>query len=184
MSATLTQLTQERSVTVRRAEPGDGATVRELFGTLYAHNAALEPRLALADGWEGVLAEQLAGAQAAGSGVALLAWDGDEPVGLLMLAGHVDSPLLRHGRWAQVVALYVAPKARGAGVADRLLEAGLAWARAQGYPELRVAAAAANERAQRFYARAGLRPIQQVLTVALDPALAAADGADAPAAAA
>lgn len=167
---------RQRIVTVRRAAPEDKGAVRALFGALHAFNAALEPRFALADGWEQVLARHLVRKEAGGQDVTLLAWDGADPVGLAMVAGHVDSPLFRHRRWAELTALYVVSGVRGAGVADRLLAEARTWAGSSGFGELRLYVTASNQQARHFYAKAGLRPIQEIWTMALD----LASGADAP----
>lgn len=147
---------------VRPAAPPDDWAVRELFGALHAFNADLDPRFALADGWEQVLHEHLQHTRAAGHGLALLAWDDTTPVGLLMMDGHSDSPLFRHRRWAELLALYIAPAAQGSGLADTLLRAGLGWAHARGYQRVQLYVTATNQRARRFYARAGFRPVQEI----------------------
>ena len=162
-----------RAVAVRRAVPGDEGAIRSLFGALHAFNAALEPRFALATGWEAVLNDQLTDERGAGRRVILLAWDGTEPVGLAMLAAHTDSPLFGHRHWAELTALYVVPGARGSGVADRLLASGLTWARTRGDDEVRLYVTSSNHRARRFYAAAGFRPIQEIWSIDLAPALAA-----------
>ncbi|OIH96359.1 MULTISPECIES: GNAT family N-acetyltransferase [unclassified Curtobacterium] len=58
-----------------------------------------------------------------------------------------------------LVGVYVAPshRGRGAGVADRLLDAIDSWAAERG-PTLRLHVHERNERAQAFYARRGFRP--------------------------
>ena len=163
---TMTSLTiDRRAATVCQAAPDDEWAVRTLFGALHGFNAGLEPRFALAAGWERLLAEHLAQERATGSGLTLLAWDGADPVGLAMVAGHTDSPLFRHRRWAELTALYVSVALRGAGVADHLLAAARAWALASGYAELRLYVTASNARARHFYAGAGLRPIQEIWTM-------------------
>lgn len=157
-----------RVVTVRRAGPGDESAIRKLFGELHTFNASLDSRFALADCWEQVLADHLAQEQASQRGVTLLAWDGDEPLGLAMMGTHTDSPLFRHRTWAELNALHVVPAARGRGIADLLLAAGTAWARECGYTEVRLYVTAANDRARRFYDRSGFRPIQEIWTADLD----------------
>jgi ribosomal protein S18 acetylase RimI-like enzyme len=157
-----------RIVTVRRAEPGDEWAIRRLFGELHAFNASLEASFALADGWEQVLTEHLNQESTTQRGATLLAWDGDVPIGLAMMGAHTDSPLFRHRSWAELTALHVVSAARGRGVADLLLAAGTDWAQERGYAEVRLYVTAANERARRFYARSGFRPLQEIWTADLD----------------
>jgi GNAT superfamily N-acetyltransferase len=162
-------------VAVLGAAETDEWAVRALFRDLHAFNATLEARFALGDDWERLLAEHLAGERASGTGSTLLAWDEDGPVGLAMVAAHTDSPLFRHRRWAELTALHVVPRARGTGVAGILLAAARVWAEQRGFGELRLYVTASNERARRFYARSGFRPIQEIWTVDLGPAADAPD---------
>jgi GNAT superfamily N-acetyltransferase len=156
-----------RPIVVRRATPADREAIHALFAALHEFNAALEERFALADGWERLLDEQVDRERVLARSVTLLAWDGRCPVGLAMAAEHVDSPLFRDRRWTELTALYVTAAARGGGAADRLLEAAQDWAWQQGSGELRLYVTAANERARRFYAAAGFRPLQAIYSLDL-----------------
>lgn len=147
---------------VRPAEPRDEAVIRQLFGALHAHNAALDPRFTLAEGWEQILHAHLQHVWDSGHGLSLLAWDEALPVGLALWSAHSDSPLFHHRHWAELVALYVVPQARGQGLAAHLLDAGLAWAHQQGYARVQLYVTASNHTARRFYARHGFRPVQEV----------------------
>jgi ribosomal protein S18 acetylase RimI-like enzyme len=153
---------QRAAVTIHAAAAEDDWAVRALFSALHASNAALEPRFALAADWRGLLAEHLASDRATGNGLTLLAWAGPEPVGLAMVASHPSEPLFRHPGWAELTALYVVPTQRGGGVADRLMAAAQEWARERRFREIRLYVTASNTRARRFYAAAGLRPIQEI----------------------
>jgi ribosomal protein S18 acetylase RimI-like enzyme len=157
-----------RTVAIRRAEPGDEWAIRRLFGELHTFNASLDARFALADGWERVVSEHLAQERMSQRSVTFLAWDGDNPIGMAMMGTHTDSPLFRHRSWAELSALHVIPAARGRGVADLLLAAGTVWAQECGYAEVRLYVTASNERARRFYDRAGFRPIQEIWTADLN----------------
>ncbi len=156
-------------VTLRRATQADLAAVQQLFGALHSFNATLDARFALADGWETVLKEHLGHACDHPHSLTVLAWADDEPVGLLMLDGHTDSPLFRHRHWAELVALYVAPSQRGSGLATRLVAAGSAWAHAQGYDRVQLYVTRSNLSAQHFYVRHGFAPVQEVWRLELEP---------------
>lgn len=84
-------------------------------------------------------------------GTARLAWfvarDEGRVVGIVAGMPSGDSP--------EVVSMWVEPGRRGTGVADSLLAAVVAWARAEGAAGLRLAVAEGNQRARRFYERAG-----------------------------
>jgi GNAT superfamily N-acetyltransferase len=83
-------------------------------------------------------------------GVAFLAWLGGEPVGMVGVAAST-SP----GLSGDLIAMWVAPAARGTGAADALVEAAQDWARDQGWTTLDLEVAPGNERARRLYVRNG-----------------------------
>lgn len=74
----------------------------------------------------------------------LIAWSGDAPVGTV--TGLPDG---------EMVAMWVAPEQRGAGVGQRLVSALVDWARAAGFAELRTWVADGNDTALRLYERVG-----------------------------
>lgn len=157
-----------RLASIRRAEPDDDSHVAALFHALHAFNASLDARFVLADGWEALLREHLAHERAHGHGITYLAHVAERPVGLLMMEGHTDAPLFRHRHWAEIVALYVVPAARGEGIADALLAEGFAWARDHGYNRVQLYVTSSNAPAKRFYQRSGFQPIQEILSRALE----------------
>jgi ribosomal protein S18 acetylase RimI-like enzyme len=158
------------NVVLRVAQPAEDWAVHRLFGALHAFNAGLDARFALAEAWPQVLDEYLAHVRAAGHGLVLLAWEGDVPLGLLIMDGHSDSPLFRYRHWAELLALHVVPEARGCGIAERLLKVGAAWASARGYERIQLYVTASNARAKRLYERTGFRPVQEIWRLELGPA--------------
>lgn len=74
-------------------------------------------------------------------------------VGLVVGARHHE-----HERDAGLFGLWVAPDARGSGVATALVAAVVEWARAARYGSLRLEVADANEPAVRLYAGLGFVP--------------------------
>jgi len=84
----------------------------------------------------------------------LLARDGDDVAG--HLAGRLSGPGSVHPiRVAELESIHVYPGHRGRGVGEQLMRAFLAWAADNGAQRATVTAYAANEGAQRFYARHG-----------------------------
>jgi GNAT superfamily N-acetyltransferase len=132
---------------IRRVGPDEWTVLRdvrlasladspEAFGSTHAREADYdEPRwreLAENSGW-------------------FLAIADDTPVGIV--AGYHDPgspPTQRH-----LVAMWVAPQARGTGLAPELVEAVVEWARADGATELTLGVADGNERARVLYVRCG-----------------------------
>lgn len=151
-----------RIVVLRQALPSEHAAVRMLFHRLHAFNSRLDPMFALADGWERVLDEHLVRERASGDGLTLVAWEDGHPVGLLMMGCHVDPPVFRYRRWAEVLALYVAEEMRGTTLAEQMVTAGAAWAVDRGYKRVQLFVTASNHRAKRFYQRVGFRPVQEI----------------------
>jgi len=150
------------TLTIHRAASEDDWAVQHLFAALHTFNATLDARFALAEGWQAVLNEHLLHSRAHDHSLTLLAWLDDEPVGLLMMDGHTDSPLFRHRHWAELVALYVAPSQRGNGLAERMVAAGSAWAHEHGYERVQLYVTRTNVGAQSFYERRGFKPVQEI----------------------
>lgn len=117
----------------------------------------------VARGGNGYFTDLLADARA----VPLLARDGDRALGHLV--GRIMEPdTWRPGsRLAVLESIRVAPEARGCGVGARLVEAFFGWARENGAVRAGVTAYAANEGAQRFYARHGFTPASVTLRAPL-----------------
>jgi ribosomal protein S18 acetylase RimI-like enzyme len=85
-----------------------------------------------------------------------------------MMVGYVDASGV-----AWLVGVYVAPEFRGrsAGVADRLLDAIISWARDQAnVKQLVLEVREDNEAAKRFYTRRGFTPTGNAKPYPLDPA--------------
>jgi ribosomal protein S18 acetylase RimI-like enzyme len=157
---------------IRRATRADCAVIHALFAALHTFNATLDPRFALGDDWRRVLDDHLEQMWAHGHGAALLSGDGTAVTGLLIVGGHRDSPLFRHRQWAEILALYVVPEARGRGIADQLVGAAVAWAQEHHYERIQLYVTAANHAARRCYRRTGFQPVQEIWR----RELAAADG--------
>ncbi len=172
MSVSVEQPTVPASatLTLRPAQDTDFWAVARLFGALHAFNADLDQCFRLAAGWEARLHAHFMHTYTAPGALWLLAWDGAEPVGLLLMEAHTDSPLFAERQWAELVALYVAPAQRGGALGQRLVAGGKQWAAANGFDRLQLYVTAANAQARRFYARCGLRPTQEIWRVDLQPA--------------
>jgi GNAT superfamily N-acetyltransferase len=94
-----------------------------------------------------------------------LAWDGDEPVGLVAAFAEPGAPATeRH-----VVSLWVAPHRRGAGVAARLFDAVARWAREDGATSLMLWVTEGNDAADRIYQRLGFLPTGRRQPLPSDP---------------
>jgi ribosomal protein S18 acetylase RimI-like enzyme len=89
-------------------------------------------------------------------GQAFMAWRNGEPVGLVGIGAHWDVETATHeDGTCDLIAMWVAPHARGAGIADQLIRSALDWARAAGVPAVDLEVADGNARAERVYARHG-----------------------------
>lgn len=85
----------------------------------------------------------------------LIAQRGDTPVGCLHMITATDFFGRRH---AHISVIAVSQEAEGTGVGRALLAHADAWARARALPGVTLNVFAANERARRFYERAGFAP--------------------------
>jgi RimJ/RimL family protein N-acetyltransferase len=161
--------TIRQSCVIRVATVDDRWAVRKLFSELHELNAKYDPRFALSDGWERHLDTHLAREWSGATSLTLLAWQEDQPVGLLMLNGYTDSPLFRYRQWAEILALYIDPDIRGGLLAYRFVKAAKRWARENDFDRIQLFVTTSNERARRFYAKAGFRSVQEVWRLELDP---------------
>jgi ribosomal protein S18 acetylase RimI-like enzyme len=85
------------------------------------------------------------------SGALFGAWFEGAPAGMVGIGdGGTDGT-------AYLFAMWVAPVARGRGVADRLIDAAAQWARDNGFRSILLEVATGNERAERFYRRLGFQ---------------------------
>lgn len=169
MTTQTTPTVPVETMRIEAGRPEQDWAIRRLFHLLHAFNATLQPRFALADGWESVLDDHLARERSDEESVTLLAWRGDEPVGLLMIGGHTDSPLFRHRHWAEIMALFVVPAERGTGLAQELMEVGCDWAHRRGYERVQLFVTTTNVPARRFYHRSGFQPIQEIWCTDIGP---------------
>jgi GNAT superfamily N-acetyltransferase len=87
------------------------------------------------------------------NGIAFLAWLGGEPVGMVGAAPAPADPTR-----GDLIAMWVAPAARGTGVADALVRAAVDWGRDQGWTVIDLEVAPGNDPAQRLYTRNGFVP--------------------------
>lgn len=156
---------QVRHPILRPAGAADDPVVERLFLALHEHNASLDPLFALGPGWRAALAAHVRTIREDPSGrrgLTLLAWDADGPAGLLMMGGQTDTELFLHRHWAELLALYVEPAHRGCGLGGRLVSAGVAWARAHGYPRVQLYVTASNEPGRALYRAEGFRLAQEI----------------------
>jgi GNAT superfamily N-acetyltransferase len=90
---------------------------------------------------------------------ALLALDGEEPVGYAVVSFHDrDDTHTTGDRFAELHSLAVRADRRGAGIGTRLLRRVYAEVRAQGVEEMMIGVLATNDRVRRFYEREGFTP--------------------------
>ncbi len=140
-------------VVIRRLTPADWAVSREVRLTAlaeapYAFMSTLAREQAFS---EDIWRQRLASASAA----TFLAWTGSMPAGTA--TGKIDDPddeFAVPGAW-QLVGMWVAPQARGTGIAGSLVEEVAGHAASQGAAVLVLWVTEVNDRARAFYQRIG-----------------------------
>lgn len=89
-----------------------------------------------------------------------------EVVGMISARLTDEAPL---AGW--LYSMYVAPRARGTGLADSLVDAVTQWVRSQGARELYLQVTSSVARARVFYERCGFRPTADTTAMERDPSL-------------
>jgi GNAT superfamily N-acetyltransferase len=90
---------------------------------------------------------------------AFIAEEGDRPVGYALGTVNDGSPTWAElGRFGFVETLSILPEARGRGIGEQLMAAVADYLATLGITEIHLTAVATNERAMRFYERAGFIP--------------------------
>ncbi len=139
---------------VRRLGPSDWALLRDvrlraLSDAPYAFGSTFEEESQRGDAWWKSSVERFEWHE----GVTL-AWfvaeEGDELVGIV-----AGLPPNDEEDCPEIISMWVDPRRRGSGIADRLLTAAVDWAIQEGAQTISLGVADGNERARRFYQRAG-----------------------------
>jgi GNAT superfamily N-acetyltransferase len=169
MHTNLTRLDNRdnRAWAIRPMGRDDLPALKRLFRKLHLYNASLDPRFALADGWEKHVDALFDGPLPAPRRLALLASVQGRPAGFLLAAVHQDSPLWRHRDWVEVEALYVERAWWGTGMADALLSRAFDWTALLGLVAVQLYVTVTNTRALRFYQRQGFVPAQTIMRALL-----------------
>jgi ribosomal protein S18 acetylase RimI-like enzyme len=140
----------EDGVRIRRMEPEEWATVRRV--RLAALADAPEAFASTLDRELGF--EEATWRERIAASPWFLAWRDGEAVGLVAVVTQQPG---RAREW-HLVSMWVSPQVRGSGVADGLVAAVTAHARAAGVSTVTLWVAAGNDRARGFYERMGFRP--------------------------
>ncbi len=169
---------------LRTAGPADFEAVATLFEALHQFNASLDPGFGLVDNWRQLLHSHFQHTCTAAGALWLLAWTNEpespaqngrngakrpEAVGLLIMEAHQDSPLFKHRRWAELVALYVAPAYRGSGLAARMVAYARTWTGEHGFDRVQLYVTSGNEPAKEFYRHCGFQPVQEIWRLGVTP---------------
>jgi ribosomal protein S18 acetylase RimI-like enzyme len=101
------------------------------------------------------------------AGAWFLACDGARPLGVVAAIGTLEL----EGSTRQVISMWVAPDARGRGVATRLIDAVKVWARGSGVRELQLQVTENNQTARRLYERCGFELTGRIERLPRNPAL-------------
>jgi ribosomal protein S18 acetylase RimI-like enzyme len=150
------------NIALRPATADDLPQVTELFGALHAYNATFDKHFELGDEWRTQLAETFGRSYDRPDALWVLAWDGDEAVGMLIAETHFDPPIFRRRYWLELSALYVKPSHRRHGVARLLVDHLTAWARERKFDAIQLYVSAGNSGARDFYAREGFTVLQEI----------------------
>lgn len=169
---------------LKPATAADFNDVVKLFAALHAYNATLDAKFVLDERWQEILTEHFTLTHEQTGALWLLAWTDPTPVsdqngrkdaneqqavGLLIMEAHQDSPLFRHRRWAELVAMYIEPAHRRGGLAGQMVAHARHWAATHGFDRVQLYVTANNELAKQFYHRCDFRPAQEIWRLDISP---------------
>ncbi len=143
------------NIAIREATRGDADAVARLVCELFAELAKPED-----SGYSVAVVADLATALLRRERIwAVLASDGDRPVGVITL--NECAALYAGGEFGEICELYVARRFRSGAVGKRLIEAAVAFARQRGWTRLEVGAPELPkwQRSVDFYRRCGFGPV-------------------------
>jgi ribosomal protein S18 acetylase RimI-like enzyme len=172
----MTAMAEVGGRTVRKLTEADWAALRAtrlaaLADAPYAFASTLERELAFTEEtWRGRLAPANIAAHFGADDAAAASNGAAAPLaGLAALLREPDAA--RPERW-QLVSMWVNPRARGQGLADRLITAVCEQARAEGAAEIGLWVTLRNDRARAFYRRCGFQATgEQALVRPEEPSL-------------
>ena len=152
------------TTTIRRATPADHAAVQALAGELTVGVGVERPVAGVAAAAASWVADACRTADEEGHLLLVACTPADQVVGF---AGATARRHFSGEREAYLGELVVAPAARGAGIAGRLVAEVEAWALGLGLHRVTLDTGAANQAARALYARLGYAEEQVQLTRAL-----------------
>ncbi len=153
---------------VRRAVPSDRAAAVALWTALHREHEAQDARYRLSDDAAARWATDFGTWVRSDADRVWLAELNGEPVGLLTAHLYTPAPTFQTAVMVYVDDLYLAPEARGRGLAGQLLNEARAWAFANEAAEIRAGVLAANPAGRAFWAKQGAADFSVVVTIALD----------------
>jgi len=145
----------------RRAGRTDAAKVQDLFCRSYADTFGHTYQAGVMERWfeESCTLERFEGECTDADFAIFLAEDGNGRLLGYCTLGPYDITPETVKRWWVLRQLYLDPAAKGRGLGQRLLEQGIAEARARGFEELYLTVWIENHRARRFYERNGFMEV-------------------------
>lgn len=153
------------TLTIRAAQETDLDAMAALAAELVRMHHALDPaRFMLASGVEAGYRRWFSRELRNEDAVLLVADDGGAVAGYLYGRAEERDWNALLDRHAALEDILVREDHRGAGIAEKLIERFVAWAKERGRPRVVLHTAYGNERAQRLFARAGFRPTMLEMT--------------------
>lgn len=153
---------------IREARPSDLAVARPLWDALQRDHAERDDRYRLSDDagqrWAADFREWTRSRMSR----VWLALDAGTAVGLLTAHLYEPAALYEPSLLVHVSDLYVAPPARGTGVARALVDAARQWGRAEGARQLRAGVLATNTAGRAFWSQAGAADFSVTVTMDLE----------------
>jgi len=139
-----------------------------MMGRMYDYHAGLHPDWQQKPGWQKNSRSWIK--KAAGNNEWFFAMAYPESAqnlpaaaGYIIAGFHYEAPLFIRSRYGYIADMWVEPDQRGTGAATALLEAALAFLKAQGVDRVQLEVMVNNEAGKRFWQKAGFEPFELIM---------------------
>lgn len=139
-----------------------------MMGRMYDYHAGLHSDWQQKEGWQKNSVTWISNSSGGNDWYFALVYPEPEqvlqpPVGYIIAGFHYEAPLFVQNRYGYIADMWVEPEQRGSGAAQTLLDAALAFLKAQRVTRVQLEVMVNNEPGKRFWEKTGFEPFEIVM---------------------